>query len=100
MTYMQLTLSLGLGFWTTSSCLRYGNIEVLVLFLNLIVLVLKKQVLNVIFWQEKRGNREYTRLQKALDDCRDATDSALPSIAQQLQDSVDTANQTCMSTIF
>jgi len=39
------------------------------------------------------------RLQKILDDCQQATDISLPSIAQQLKDNVDTANGKCMSKI-
>ena len=53
----------------------------------------------LVLWQEKRGNREYTRLQKALTDCQEAADISLPSIAQQLKDNVDAANRTCMSTV-
>jgi len=59
------------------------------------------QVLNsclfvIVLSQEKRGNREHTRLQKVLDDCREITDSSLLSVTQQLQDNVDTANRTCI----
>jgi len=48
----------------------------------------------------KRGNREYARLQKALDGCRQATDISLPSIAQQLKDNVDAANEKRMRKLF